>query len=391
MRRVSILIISNGHGEDLMGAVLANVLHEMIPAALIRAFPVVGVGKNYCTYNIPIVGIHKKVPSEGLTMRSVKTLWQDIMEGLIILSLKQFRSLSLLKKTIDLAVVIGDSYALFMANRSVRKPLVFVPTAKSDYIKKHSLVEIQQMRKHCVLVFPRDVFTTAHLRKAGVPVQYIGNLMMDSLDITGRDFGVPHGKMIGILPGSRDESYTNLVHLAQAAECLQTMLSEPRFLVAMAPNLSLEHFVHSLEEAGWRFFPTRPREIEHGVIARFQKGPCVLYFIKDRFGDLLSQSTICLGMAGTANEQAVGLGKPVISFAGDGPGFNDVFLRKQKCLLGDALVRVERKPEKMAAAAKQILLDTSLYEKLSIAGRERMGGRGAARRMAESIFQLVEK
>ncbi len=390
MSEISILIISNGHGEDLMGGFLAKTLRELHPPALIRAFPVVGVGKYYSHLNIPIVGIQRKVPSEGLTMRSVKVFWRDIMHGLISLSLRQFSSLLQLQNTVDLAIVIGDSYALFMACRYVRKPIIFIPTAKSDYIGGHSSVEIKQMKRHCAFVYPRDSLTADKLCKAGVPAQYMGNLMMDSLDITEKDFGLPGGKVIGILPGSRDESYVNIVHLAAAALCLQEKLSSVRFLVAIAPNLSMKRFIQSMRKEGWRFTPSHPQEIERGITAEFQKRNCVLYFVEGRFGDVLSQSKVCLGMAGTANEQAVGLGKPVISFAGDGPGFNDVFLQKQKNLLGEALITVKKSPDEMATAAEKILLDSSLYSKLAAAGQERMGGRGAAQRIAESILQLAK-
>jgi len=41
----------------------------------------------------------------------------------------------------------------------------------------------------------------------------------------------------------------------------------------------------------------------------------------DAFADILQQSSLVIGMTGTAVEQAVGLGKPLIAVPGNGPAF----------------------------------------------------------------------
>ena len=57
----------------------------------------------------------------------------------------------------------------------------------------------------------------------------------------------------------------------------------------------------------------------------------------DAFADILQQSSLVIGMAGTAVEQAVGLGKPVIALPGNGPAFTYRFAEAQNRLLGDSV------------------------------------------------------
>jgi len=41
--------------------------------------------------------------------------------------------------------------------------------------------------------------------------------------------------------------------------------------------------------------------------------------VQGKFGDVLSSSKVIIGLSGMGNEQAVGLGKPVVSFPTPGP------------------------------------------------------------------------
>ena len=52
------------------------------------------------------------------------------------------------------------------------------------------------------------------------------------------------------------------------------------------------------------------------------------------FDELLFKSKFVISMAGTASEQAIGLGKPVIQIEGNGPQFTKSFAEAQRRLLG---------------------------------------------------------
>ena len=54
----------------------------------------------------------------------------------------------------------------------------------------------------------------------------------------------------------------------------------------------------------------------------------------NNFDKILLKSSCCISMAGTAAEQAIGLGKPVIQIEGKGPQFTKAFAEAQRRLLG---------------------------------------------------------
>ena len=85
-----------------------------------------------------------------------------------------------------------------------------------------------------------------------------------------------------------------------------------------------------------------------------------------------------LGLAGTANQQAAGLGKPIISVDEKGK-------RVQKKLLGGAEILVPYDPEALKEALYKVLKDKRLYERMSREGRKRMGRRGALERLVSYI------
>jgi len=55
---------------------------------------------------------------------------------------------------------------------------------------------------------------------------------------------------------------------------------------------------------------------------------------RNNFDEILLKSRFCISMAGTAAEQAIGLGKPVIQIEGKGPQFTKTFAEAQRRLLG---------------------------------------------------------
>ena len=88
-----------------------------------------------------------------------------------------------------------------------------------------------------------------------------------------------------------------------------------------------------------------------------------------------------VGLAGTANEQAAGLGKPVVTFPGRGPQFTAEFARMQKRLLGEAVALTEREPALVATELYSVLTDDKRRAAVVRAGRERMGTPGGAERL----------
>jgi uncharacterized protein (TIGR03492 family) len=121
-------------------------------------------------------------------------------------------------------------------------------------------------------------------------------------------------------------------------------------------------------------------------VLRSAGGGPALYFSKDHFGSILSESNVVLGLSGTANEQAAGLGKPVFSFWGEGPQITRKFLTAQKKLLGHALSVFPPDPDRVAAAMFETLTDEARARTAREDGMRRMAGRGSI----DSIIGEIE-
>ena len=119
-----------------------------------------------------------------------------------------------------------------------------------------------------------------------------------------------------------------------------------------------------------------------------QHGEHVVPLFRRRFADILHASRVTIGMAGTANEQAAGLGIPVLATPGLGPQFTPKFLATQKRLLGYAVWIEPRDLDALASAVIRLATDEPLRARMAAAGYERMGPPGAARAIAEHVVRL---
>ena len=98
-------------------------------------------------------------------------------------------------------------------------------------------------------------------------------------------------------------------------------------------------------------------------------------------------------MAGTAVEQAVGFGLPVVQLVGRGPQFSYAFAESQNRLLGPTVHTVGRRPaeagelREAAELILRLLADVDLRDRCSQAALERVGAPGGSRRIAETVLE----
>jgi len=381
-----VLWISNGHGEDR----IARVLMDQGPWRTWdhRGFPLVGEGHAYREAGVPIVAPLRAMPSGGFILRQRGAFATDVRNGLLGLLLQQLASVRPQAASADLIVAVGDLLPLAFAVYAGR-PCVFVGCAKSDHYgqpgqEDYLPVERWFMRRNaCLAVYPRDGLTAAGLVRRGIRAHDMGNPMMDDMVESG--LGWPHdhpGPVLGILPGSRRDAPANLVPLLQAAVAFLQARSDAAswsVAVAVAPQVPLADLLAVARDAGWSPGP-------EGVCRA--PGGQRLDWLIGRFGDWVGRVRLVFGMAGTAIEQCVGRGVPVVTFPGTGPQFNRAFAEAQARLLGDA-VQLARHPDEAAALALRILADEALLARMRAVGAERMGPQGAAGRIAAHAAQLV--
>ncbi|HEY9764803.1 MAG TPA: lipid-A-disaccharide synthase-related protein [Chroococcales cyanobacterium] len=367
-----LLFLSNGYGEDQIGARVAAELKKEFE---IMAFPLVGRGQAYRKSGIPVVGPLLDLPSGGFNAHDFAALKRDIDAGLLPLLGAQYRFLRNVQT--DAVVAVGDFLAIALA-KLTKKKIFFIGANKSDFYRDRGArylgIELSLMKKWQVKVFPRDQKTHQRLEKRGLDSEYLGNPMMDTFEWREDFEKKEKNKTILLLPGSREEAYGNIRAMLPVVEKIQGKDASIRFGLAMAPSLLFEKIGDIFTSLGWNG-------------ETYRKGELEIALSRD-FGQSLFLADLVIGMAGTANEQAVGLGKPVIAWPGEGPQYSKRFALLQKQLLGEALTLIPYDPEGIATRAIEILKDEDSLESLRELGRERLGPPGAAGRIARRIEKL---
>jgi uncharacterized protein (TIGR03492 family) len=375
MRRF--LFVSNGHGET---AIAARIAAEML--ALARAplgldlFPLVGIGAG--ADPLALVGPRRTMPSGGLVaMGNVRAIAQDVRAGFAALLGAQLAFLSSLHARYDTVLAVGDAYALALALLAATRT-VYVGTAKSVYVAPYGPFERTLLRR-ADRAFVRDEPTAQSLRTAGVDARAPGNVIVD-LVREGESLGAS-GEWLGILPGSREEAYGDGIRLARVVRALGALRPDVRAAFSIAPTLDASRFATSLGADGWQVAQgegDRPFE----AVAR----NVTLTGWTGGLGPVLGASTLVLGQAGTANEQAAALGVPIVALGGGEGEREDWYRMRQRRLLGDALAIVPREPGVAAAAVAALLADPERLERMRAAGRQRMGGPGGAAAIARAAL-----
>jgi len=133
--------------------------------------------------------------------------------------------------------------------------------------------------------------------------------------------------VVTILPGSRDEAYENMTYLFWLFLGWKVPVSPVVGIVAKG-NLSLDILIQQAVNFGWEL-------VGEGVLKSPKNG--MVIELTSKFVDAVCASRVVVGLAGTANEQAVFLNRPVVCFPGFGPQSTEKRFREQRALLGPRL------------------------------------------------------
>lgn len=320
---MKIVFISNGHGEDAIAANLALQLIKLFPSYSVVGCPLVGNGHHYSAHNISVGLKNPQFPSGGF-IRSLSVLLKDIKAGLLRHVYSQIKDLKQICDQADIVVCCGDVFCLVMG-RLAHKNLYFLPTAKSETFMSHSFIEKLLIFRWSMLSFPRDELTTNVFKQDNLPAKYFGNPMMDNLVSSRRVIlALPGQTVIGLLPGSRKEAIKNLEFMLQL--CIQLAAKKSyMFLCAVSKNFSINELNLSTD---WTI-----SDHQFGTLATHKKNSTHVLFTYE-FLAVINQSDLIIGLAGTANEQACFLNKPVVCFEGFGPQSSLQRFQEQRKLLG---------------------------------------------------------
>lgn len=376
-----LLLVSNGHGEDIIGAALGLVLAGLGHEPL--ALPLVGKGDAYENAGFAVLGPRRVMPSGGFVLDRKTAFLDDLRAGWLAMSIKQWRVAR--RTTIHTVgtVAIGDIYALAVAVGLARRPVFQVQPLVSirawggggwDTRKSFVLPERLLMRQ-TRRVYPRDAEGALWLREHGVAqAEYLGNPMLDALGGVPLELSPPY---LLLLPGSRTDAFESLPKMLEVCRLLRDTGLTP--VVAWA-GLPVDERVAG---SGWQVEATGRVE---GVTHRLEyPDEVAIHLTQGAFRSCILGAEVAISTSGTAAEQAAGYGVPVVGFPTAGPQYMPAFALSQKRLLGDALSLAEPEPKAIARAVRQLLASGELRKRALTAGRSAMGEPGAIERIALDI------
>jgi len=391
-----VLFISNGHGEDNHSAYVIRTLRELAPEVDIAAIPIVGEGNAYRRLGVPILGPTQVLPSGGFTYVNRWLLLKDIQAGLLSLSLRQIRAIRRYGPQFDLVHATGDSVGQTCAFLTGRPFISFISCLSALYegrLQTDFVMRFVVRSPRCRAVITRDPYTAADLKQQGFEkVHYGGIPSLDWLVPQGKDLQLlPEVPMVALLPGSRmPEAVRNFkLQMQFVVEAGRLMGETVQFRAALVPALMGELGAIAAD-LGWQYESGKlTYDLGAGATAEIR---CY----DDAFNDIICNTTLVIGMAGLAVDQAVALGKPVIQIPGQGPQFNYAFAEAQDRLLGIAAQTVgtgPATPETLVEAAhclQKTLNDPDYLAACVEYGRDRLGTPGASQRIAQLILDNLK-
>jgi uncharacterized protein (TIGR03492 family) len=388
----------------------------------------VGHGEPYRQAGIPVLGRTRSFSTGGLGYTSLRGRLTELAQGQVVYLFRQLLRLWRQRKQTDLVVIVGDVVPLLAWWLTGCRGVVYLVAYSSHYEGRLRLPWpcgwILQ-RRRLLQVWSRDALTATDLsQQLGRPVLFLGNPFLD-LVADGSSDGLPAApeeaeaiddatatdeamdtsaspQSLALLPGSRlPEAEQNLELMLRLLTLLPPELRQPsrlRLRAALVRHLDSERMAALAQRLGWQLQGSADQP--QGLW--MQREELRLELGWDRFASLLRQSDLVLAMAGTATEQAVGLGKPVLQLAGQGPQFTEGFAEAQRRLLGPGVVCAEGEAGTLDTLRASAALAARLLEELADAergpqwrqqlhqlGLERIGEAAGTQRMAAAIMALL--
>ena len=290
-----LLFISNGHGEDAIAAQIAR----RLPAAIkVEAYPTLGDGRAYNGV-CQIVGPRAQLPSEG--WRNTRgSIAEDIKGGGIATVWPGLRFIREARTRYDRVVVVGDMIGVYGAWITGHRGIIYLDVYKTGAGRSYLAIDKWILRRTARTVFCRAASLADALKAAGIDARAAGNVMMDTIPRQGLRLERRRPLGLTLLPGSRGHTVANFALQVEALAKLPPALLPDMFL-AVASSVDLL----DLSSASG-LVPIGDRLQGRGLDIALVPGSAM--------GDALDASDLVLSQAGTATVQAIGLGKPAVTF-----------------------------------------------------------------------------
>ena len=392
----SLLIISNGHGEDVIALELIKKFLRTSEFNKIEVMPLVGNGYIFNSVkdkSFRIIGNLKVLPSGGFSNQSFTGLILDLISGLLIISFQNWKIVRSKSKEEFKIIAVGDLLPLLFAWSS-NCDFGFIGTPKSDHTWSngpgwklsdfyHKLKgsewdpwEMSIMKSsRCKAIIMRDSLTAENLKKKRINANYFGNPMMDFLKENNLKLkSISSFKRIILLIGSRfPEALKNLDSFLSCLDIYE-ISSICLVLVPLSNNANIKLVEKFFKSYG---FIEQKQIFSLGEESVWAKNNIFLLLGKSTFNEWCSLAQVGLANAGTATEQIAGLGVPSLSYPGSGPQFTRSFALRQSRLLGGSVL-VFKDKKYLVKRLDMLLHDKKERDQQAKIGIERMGDKGAS-------------
>ncbi|MEY3963918.1 MAG: hypothetical protein RLZZ106_1173 [Cyanobacteriota bacterium] len=395
-----ILLLSNGHGEDLSGALIGQALQQR--GLAVEALPLVGHGRAYSQAGIRVRGRTREYSTGGLGYTSFWGRITEVVQGQILYLLSRLLLLLRIGRRYRLILVVGDVIPVIAAWLSGRPTATYLVAYSSHYEGKLRLPWpcapcLRGRRTRAI--YSRDALTGADLTgQLQRPVHFLGNPFFDGALSTSEPLQGAPLQRLGLLPGSRlPEALHNLELMLRVLERLPEALRPSERLglhAALVGKLTPQEVAPLASRLGWKL------QLEGEERCCLQRGPLLLQLEWGRFAAVVQQCDLLLSMTGTAAEQCVGLGKPVLQLVGEGPQFTENFAEAQRRLLGPGVfcaggdpgsdTQLDATTDLLEQLLERLLHDTRWRSELQQLGMERIGNGGGAARMAADLHTHLD-
>jgi len=390
---MNILFISNGEAEDAIAVSLIRHWLYLKKEDRVAALAICGTGKNYKNNDIPLINTPFYLPSNGFAYQSWYLLYKDIEAGLISAMYSHYKALKRISEQVDYVVGVGDIVPVIAAYL-LGKPNSFVGCAMSDYYTQgtnkssYSYIKRKLLLNMNTLVFPRDLYTTNGLQKYGLRCVYQGNPMIDcieynknlNLEISKNDY------VIGVLPGSHDDCRNNFRSIMSILSNINKK-EKYVYLVAVADKDNIPKFGKDLSTLNWFIKKSDPK---HAIWKNNRDE--TIHLLNGYFGNVLMSSHVIVGTSGTGNEQAAGIGIPIISFPCGKIQYTKRFGLTQQKLLSKTLNFIPNSnpsPDLFKKYLDKALNDAKYREEVRKIAIERFGDFGASERITHKILNTI--
>ena len=400
----SLLILCNGHGEDIIALEIIKRFLKKFKIKKIEVLPLVGNGNVFNSIksnNFSKIGYFKELPSGGFSNQSLKGFFLDLFEGFLVDALKNFLIVRGKSKDNYKIIAVGDFLPLFFAWSS-KCEFGFIGTPKSDHTWSngpgwkfsdlyHKLKgsewdpwEIFLMRSvRCKSLIMRDEITANNLNKKKINAKYFGNPMMDFVyEKNEKISNIIMFQRLILLIGSRfPEAFNNLDGFL---DCLEDLNCSKDLIILLPLSINANIFKIKSHLKNHGYLKENSKNFMVGEDSVWKNKHKYILLGKSTFNLWASMACAGLSNAGTATEQITGLGIPSISLPGAGPQFTKSFAKRQSRLLGGSVLVCNNK-KTLLDNLERLLNDKDYREKQIKIGMKRMGKSGASKRIVEYI------